>query len=378
MRQREHRKDLSGLSQDMKQQAGAPLVHPVSPETVPSAPRLPPVGGWPKAILLRVLALLIAGVALYQSRDGLGAIVVLFILVVPFERLFPRHAHQKFRRPHLSLDIGYAFASPLLQTIGVIASIFVGVVSFAWVPGLLLKPLIQEIPEPYLLFVGIALFDLAGYWTHRWYHEVPQLWRFHAVHHSPEHMDWVSGFRAHPFDGTLIAPAFFFLLAAGFSPEFSGLIALVQIVLGLFLHANVRLKLRPLQRLVITPEFHHWHHASEEDALWSNYSTFFPIWDMIFGTYYMPKDKRPTIYGVEEVMPMTMVEQLRYPLAGMSNPLRWLRHPFRSLKAMFRGIWGILGMMKRSTFRPRYEPFKRAVVRVQSPGQLALEENQAL
>ena len=142
---------------------------------------------------------------------------------------------------------------------------------------------------------------------------------------------------------------------------------MVQIVLGLFLHANVRLRLRPLHRLIMTPEFHHWHHSSEEDAIWSNYSTFLPLWDMIFGTYYMPKDKRPTIYGVEEVMPMTMVEQLRYPLVGMGNPLRWLRHPFQSLKAMFVGLWGILGMMKRSALRPRNEPFERAVVRVQNP-----------
>jgi hypothetical protein len=51
----------------------------------------------------------------------------------------------------------------------------------------------------------------------------------------------------------------------------------------------------------------------------------------------------------------------------MGNPLRWLRHPFQSLKAMFVGLWGILGMMKRSAVRPRNEPFERAVVRVQNP-----------
>tara|TARA_B110000444_G_scaffold175296_1_gene163959 strand:- start:3560 stop:4645 length:1086 start_codon:yes stop_codon:yes gene_type:complete len=334
---------------------------------VPAAPTLPPVGGWPRLLFFRFLALLIAGGALYKSQDGLGAVVVLFILVVPFERLFPRQKDQKFRRPHLGMDIGYAFASPLLQSAGLIAAIFVGVLSFAWVPGLLLRPLIQEIPQPYLLFVGIALFDLAGYWTHRWYHEVPQLWRFHAVHHSPEHMDWASGFRAHPFDGTLIAPAFFFLIAAGFSAEFTGVIAIIQIVLGLFLHANVRLRLRLLHPIIMTPEYHHWHHSSEEDAIWSNYSTFLPLWDLLFGTYYMPKDKRPTIYGVDEYIPMNMVEQLRYPLIGMGNPLRFLRHPFRSLKGMFKGLFGIAVMMKRSMFRPRGEPFHRAVSRVQKP-----------
>ena len=99
---------------------------------------------------------------------------------------------------------------------------------------------------------------------------------------------------------------------------------------------------------------------------------------MIFGTYYMPKDKRPTLYGVDEVMPMTMVEQLRYPLIGMVSPLRWLRHPFRSLKRMFIGLGSILGMMKRSALRPRHEPFERAVVRVQDPKQFTLEKNQPL
>ncbi len=332
---------------------------------VPPAPRLPPVGGWPRAIVLRILAIGFAGIAVWNNQDGLGAVIVLFVLVVPFERFFPRHDHQRFKRPHLGLDIGYALASPVLQAVGLTAAIVVGVLSFAWVPGLILRPFIQSIPEPYLLFLGVALFDLAGYWTHRWYHEVPQLWRFHAVHHSPEHMDWVSGFRAHPFDGTLIAPAFFFLIAAGFSPEFSGLVAVVQIVLGLFLHANVRLWLKPLSRIIMTPEFHHWHHSNEEEALWCNYSTFLPLWDMVFGTYYMPRDRRPTLYGIDEDMPRTMMEQLRYPLEGLGNPLRALRHPFISLKAMFVGLWGILRMMKRSALRPRNQPFHRAVDYVQ-------------
>ncbi|MBT5660958.1 MAG: hypothetical protein HOI79_02655 [Euryarchaeota archaeon] len=340
---------------------------------VPNAPKLPPVGGWPRAIVFRIFALLFAGGAVYNNQDGLGAIIVLFVLVVPFERFFPRHDHQHFRRPNLNLDLGYALASPFLQAIGLVAAVVVGVMSFTWIPGLILRPYVQSIPDPYLLLVGVAMFDVASYWTHRWYHEVPQLWKFHAIHHSPEHMDWASGFRAHPFDGTLIAPAFFFLIAAGFSPEFSGLVAVVQIVLGLFLHANVRIWLKPLSKIIMTPEFHHWHHANEPEAIWCNYSTFLPLWDLVFGTYYMPKDKRPTVYGVDEYVPMTMAQQLRYPLVGMGNPLRWLRHPFRSLKMMFKGIWQILRMMKRSALRPRGEEFERAVLRLNDPSALVDE-----
>ena len=86
------------------------------------------------------------------------------------------------------------------------------------------------------------------------------MWKFHAIHHSTEHLDWVSGFRAHPFDGTLIAPAFAFLIAAGFSPEITGVFAIFQIVLGLLLHANVRFRFRWLHPFLGTPEMHHWHH----------------------------------------------------------------------------------------------------------------------
>jgi sterol desaturase/sphingolipid hydroxylase (fatty acid hydroxylase superfamily) len=199
----------------------------------------------------------------------------------------------------------------------------------------------------------VAMFDLAIYWTHRWYHEVPVLWRFHAVHHSTEHLDWVSGFRSHPLDGTLIAPAFFFLVAAGFSLQFTGVVAIVQIVLGIFLHANVRWRLRPLHRLIITPEFHHWHHANEPGAINSNYSVFLPGWDLLFGTYFMPRDRRPRRYGVDDHVPVGMAAQLRHPLRQVRNPLRLVRHPLRAARGARSSARRVLVDVKRSTLRPR-------------------------
>ncbi|MEL6981080.1 MAG: sterol desaturase family protein, partial [Actinomycetota bacterium] len=266
-------------------------------------------------------ALAVVAVSLAIDREPVGIVIALFVLVVPFEKLFPRH-RQKLRRPLVLTDLGYALASPLLTGIGIAAAVVVAVVSLAWLPGLAVRPLVGLIPPPVLPFVGIALFDLAIYWTHRWYHEVPFLWRFHAIHHSTEHLDWVSGFRNHPLDGTLIAPAFVFLLAAGFSPEFTGALAVIQIVTGIFLHANVRWRWRWLHRIIITPEFHHWHHANEPGAINSNYSVFLPLWDLLFGTYFMPADRRPSRYGVSEHIPDAMLAQLWHPMRGMGNPLR--------------------------------------------------------
>ena len=297
-------------------------------------------------------ALAVVAVSLAIDRGPIGAVIALFVLVVPFEKLFPRH-RQKLRRPLLGTDLAFALASPLMTGVGVAAGVVVGVVSLAWLPGLALRPLVGQIPPSFLPFVGIALFDLAIYWTHRWYHEVPFLWRFHAIHHSTEHLDWVSGFRNHPLDGTLIAPAFVFLVVAGFDPEFTGILAAVQIISGIFLHANVRWRLRPLHKVIITPEFHHWHHANEPVAIHSNYSVFLPLWDLVFGTYFMPADRRPTRYGVSEPVPDGMLGQLWHPLRGMGNPVRVLRHPIRSLRSLLRFVRTLLGDLRRSATRPR-------------------------
>ena len=228
-----------------------------------------------------------------EAFGPLGVLVVLFVLVVPFEKLFPRHA-QPLRRPMVVSDMTHALLLPVNGVLASIVVVVVAVLSLMWIPGLLLRPLVDQLPELPRLVLGVLLFDLAVYWTHRFYHEVPFLWRFHQVHHSTEHLDWVSGFRTHPLDGALLAPAFVFLIAAGFSPEFGGVLAIAQALIGLLpCTRTCGFDGACFIRLIITPEFHHWHHSSHEEARWSNYSTFLPVWDLIFCTYHMPKDERP-------------------------------------------------------------------------------------
>lgn len=292
-----------------------------------------------KPVLLRLAALAVAGAAIAYDVGIVFIVPVLFALIVPFEKLFPRHRGQRVRRPLALLDIRWALMTTLSSVAALAVGIVIGLLSLAWVPGLALRPLVSLLPAWLLPFVGIAMFDMAVYWAHRWSHEVPFLWRFHAVHHSTEHLDWISGFRAHPLDGAIVAPPAVFLLAAGFDSTLTGALAVVQFLTGLFLHANVRWRLRPLHRLVITPEFHHWHHSYEPEAHNSNYSVFLPVWDTLFGTYYMPRNKRPVRYGVAEPVPTTMRGQLAYPFRGM-RPLR------RTVRTMLRDL-------RRSTTRPR-------------------------
>mgnify|MGYP001432947513 CR=1 FL=1 len=311
-----------------------------APPLPPEAPPRRPVRGWAvRAWAMRLGALAVVAAAVAYDAGVLIIIPVLFVLIVPFEKMFPRHRGQRIRRPLALLDVRYALTTVAVGVVSVIVGALIGIASLAWVPGLAIRPLVGMLPAAVTPFVAVVLFDLAIYWAHRWSHEVPALWKFHAIHHSTEQLDWVSGFRAHPLDGAIVAPPVVFLLAAGFDPAVTGALALVQFVTGLFLHANVRWRLRPLHRLVITPEFHHWHHSYEPEAHNSNYSVFLPLWDILFGTYYMPRNKRPVRYGVALDVGTTMRAQLAYPFRGM-RPFR------RTARGIVTGVW-------RSTTRER-------------------------
>jgi len=289
--------------------------------------------GWRVVVIAAAVVGLVA-----LDRPAVFAVVALFAIVVPFEKLFPRH-RQRLRRPGLGTDLVYGVAQPLLRVVALVVGVPIALLSLGWLPGLLLRPLISSLPFTARAVVGVVLFDFVAYWGHRWSHQVPFLWRFHVIHHSSERMDWLSGVRAHPLDGTVLAPAAAALLAAGFTPRFTGLLAVIQIVSGLFLHANVRWRLRPAQRLVATPEFHHWHHSSEDVARNVNFAALLPVWDLAFGTAYLPADRRPARYGTDAAVASGFVGQLVQPLRGLRNPLRAVRHP----RAAFGDLVGALG-----------------------------------
>ena len=240
---------------------------------------------------------------LVLGLDGAGLIVGVFVLVVPFEKVFRRHAY-RIRRPGLRTDLTYALVSPIVNVVGLVAAIAIAVLALPiWLPALLLRPLVMAQPGWVMAVEAVVLLDVLIYWTHRAGHEIGFFWRFHSIHHSSERLDWISGIRAHPFDGVIIAVPAVFLVAAGFQLEVVGVFAVIQFVIGLFAHANVRWRLRPLHRIVMTPEFHHWHHANHPESIHTNYSVFLPLWDMIWGTYHMPADRRPEVYGASEPFP---------------------------------------------------------------------------
>ena len=48
------------------------------------------------------------------------------------------------------------------------------------------------------------------------------------------------------------------------------------------------LQLVEIEWLLVTPRFHHWHHAGAPEAVDRNFAVHLPLLDRLFGTWYFP------------------------------------------------------------------------------------------
>lgn len=252
-------------------------------------------------------------------------LVLLVSVFVPLERLFALHP-AKILRKQVGIDLAWYFINSLVPAavIAVPLAILARALN-GMDPGGLYSAVAGW---PFWLKLSLALFvnDIGTYWGHRATHSIPFLWRFHAIHHSAEHLDWLVNTRAHPFDMVFtrlsgLAPVYLLGLA-GTSGQGGDLSAALVMVVGtvwsFFIHANIRVRLGPLQWLVSTPLFHHWHHTNDHNRD-RNFAAIFPVIDFIFGTSLMPKHWPPS-YGVDEPVAPTLAGQLMDPLISGRPP----------------------------------------------------------
>jgi sterol desaturase/sphingolipid hydroxylase (fatty acid hydroxylase superfamily) len=156
--------------------------------------------------------------------------------------------------------------------------------------------------------------DIILYWTHRLFHG-EKMWKYHAVHHSSEELEWISAARFHPinlFLGTVFADVV--LLVAGISPNVFVVLGPLTVAHSAFVHANLDWTLGPFKYVIAGPVFHRWHHTAADRGGEKNFAATFPILDVIFGTFYMPEGELPDNYGIaDRTFPTSFTGQLAHP-----------------------------------------------------------------
>lgn len=245
------------------------------------------------------------------------------LLFVPLERLLAANRAQPALRRLWTLDLVYVFANGIVIRLGLVAVVAaLMAASPLLVPGTI-RAAIAAQPVWLQAIEVVLLADLGLYWAHRAFHAVPALWRIHQIHHSIEDMDWLAAHRVHPIDQVLTKAASFLpVFALGYSELAIAIFGLTFHFQALLVHANIRLGYGPLDALVVSPNFHHWHHSRESAAWDKNFAAQFSLWDRLFGTYYLPRARKADRFGIEDQLPETYGAQLLYPFRRKTGALR--------------------------------------------------------
>jgi len=253
-----------------------------------------------------------------------GPVAAAYLIVMILERLIPFHRSWQQSRGDIHVDLGHLFFSgvvglellrPLMLGIAVaVGSLFASNANGGpWPDG---WPIIVQ------LVLALVVGEFFMYWVHRWAHEWEWLWRFHAVHHSAPRLYFLNAARFHPVDLAIsnFAP-FVPLVALGAGPELLALFALFSAVHGAFQHANLPLRLGPLNWLFSMAELHRWHHSRKLEEANTNYGQNLIVWDVVFGTRFLPADREPPeeigLAGLS-AFPMDYLGQL-------ASPFTWRR-----------------------------------------------------
>jgi sterol desaturase/sphingolipid hydroxylase (fatty acid hydroxylase superfamily) len=243
--------------------------------------------------------------------DLLGSALI-FIFI---EKLFALRKDQPVFRPEWQTDFHHFIVNHMVVGFVLLSVNLLVHQLFGWAAHDGVRGWVQGLPFFAALFLIILVADLVQYWTHRAYHEVPLLWRLHAVHHSVKSMDWMAGSRQHLLEVILtrtlvLAPIY----VLGFSKEVIDAYIVIVGFQAVFNHANVSVRLGPLRYLIVTPNFHHWHHAQDNEAIDRNYAAHFAFLDHLFGTAVKSARAWPREYGVVgDYVPNGFVKQFLFP-----------------------------------------------------------------
>ncbi len=160
---------------------------------------------------------------------------------------------------------------------------------------------------------AVVVADFSLFIAHRLMHRVPFLWPFHEVHHSAEVLTPATSYRIHPIEelvttgiqSTVAAvSAAFFTSVSDIPVSPLSLFGVNALTFGFYLfgfqlrHSHVWLSYGPVwSRIFISPAQHQIHHSEARKHWDKNFGFVFAVWDRLFGTLYIPKEREQLTFG---------------------------------------------------------------------------------
>lgn len=243
---------------------------------------------------------------LYPDRLWLvwGSIVGALIGWHLLERLFPARP-PTWNLHSLGASIFYLALAPLAAVVPAVLvySFLQSIGAREWTVMLNMQVLGLWLDEPKSLpyqpsafaivvmtMLWLLIYDFFYYWFHRLQH-TRLLWWQHKLHHADHHFSVATAWRVHWLDESL--RVFLILLPMGLLLEVTLLqamwMAYITAQFVFFAHANLRLSMGLLTPLFVGPQYHRIHHSIRPEHRDRNFAGTFPVWDILFGTYYRPK-----------------------------------------------------------------------------------------
>ena len=259
-----------------------------------------------------------------------GSVLLLSLVFYPFELLVPAEKNQALTKRLFNLayiPFFLAIAILVLQPIAnVIASVVFFVTGGGALPHIITPPTTPARQVIFVLAYAIC-WDLWQYWLHRLQHTVPWLWETHKFHHSETALNSSTQARHHLLHHVL---TFLFYLpvlvvTGWYLPHYLAVFVMFRLW-GFVNHANIRVRLGAATPLISGPQWHRIHHSVLREHQDKNFATFFPLIDVIFGTYYRPRSNEFPSTGLragESSAPLSEATIGPF-ISWYSNFQRWL------------------------------------------------------
>lgn len=267
------------------------------------------------------------GSLLFDRMDGNGVALGVYLITIPIffllERALPWSERWIGSKGDVHADVGLVVAAGAAGALLEPATRFAALPVGAWLSS---HVSVSLWPGDWPLLaqgaLAIVVGDFFRYWVHRAMHEWPPLWRIHATHHSATRLYFFNGARIHPFEVLItgfveIAP----MIAFGVPLEAMAMRMLIGRVIGRFQHCNLDLELGPLDYVFSSPKNHRWHHSRNLGVAAHNYGGDLVLWDHVFGSFYLPRDREPS----DEIGIENMPDFPRRLWDVMWTPFSWRR-----------------------------------------------------